>query len=241
MAARTKKASVLTAAMTAICEIMRSSGITKSEAEKQLRLAVSLGYQRGLHKQSRRPRPITQMADVCSRWHIEKSFVDRHGHPKPLTWNGRVGSLLRLAEHVNGKEQAREVVVDLVRRKLVKKTQEGHWLPRAQIVPPRGFDDAQDLRTATMIGRLLRTIIHNSESRYRGPKLLFEVMAQVPNLPSKDLPSFRRLTRTQGLIFARAVDLWLESRNVPHDRKRLTSTREAGIVTFAFADRPKDY
>src|SRR5687767_14343653 len=102
VAARPKKISVLTAAMTAICEVMRSSGIPRAEAEKHVRHAVANGYQRGAQKQSRLPRPITQLADLCSRWHLDKDFVDQYGCPRALTWNGKSGSLLRLAEHVNG-------------------------------------------------------------------------------------------------------------------------------------------
>jgi hypothetical protein len=241
VAARQEKVSVLTAAMTAICEIMRSSGIAKADAEKHIRHAIANGYQRGALKPSRRPRPITQLADLCSRWHLEKNFVDQYGCPKPLTWNGRSGSLLSLAVRVNGKARAKEIVADLIARKLVKKTRDGRWLPKAQIVAPLGFDDAQYLRTATMTERLLRTIIHNSEFRYRGPKLLLEVMAQVPKLPSRDLHAFRRIAKAQGLIFARAVDLWLEARNIPHDRLRDASTREVGVVAFAFADRPTEH
>jgi hypothetical protein len=72
---RQKKASVLTAAMTAICEILRSSGISKSDAEKQIRLSISSGYKRGEQKPSRRPRPITQLADLCSRGHLAKNLA----------------------------------------------------------------------------------------------------------------------------------------------------------------------
>ena len=84
-----------------------------------------------------------------------------------------------------------------------------------------------------MMGRLIRTIAYNTGLKYRGPVLL-EVMAQVPKLPTRDIPEFRRFTKAHGLIFAKTVDDWLESRNILRSKRRRISTREAGIVAFAF-------
>jgi hypothetical protein len=132
-----------------------------------------------------------------------------------------------------GEEQSRDVIKDLIARKLVRKAGGNNWVPKAKVVAPSGFDHAQTLRTATMMERLLRTIAHNSKLKYRGAVLL-EVMAQVSRLPARDLPQFRKFTKAQGLIFAKTVDDWLESRNIPRSSRDRASTREAGIVAFAF-------
>ena len=118
-------------------------------------------------------------------------------------------------------------------RKMLRRTSLGAWIPRSKIVAPSGLDDAQILRAATMIGRLVRTIAHNTERKYRGD-VLFEVMAQVPRLPTHEIPRFKRFTKAQGLIFAKTVDDWLESRNLrPSPRKSMPS-KEAGIIAFAY-------
>jgi hypothetical protein len=88
-----------------------------------------------------------------------------------------------------------------------------------------------------MIERLLRTVAHNSERNYRGKDLLLEVLAQVPRLPARDVAQFRKFSKAQGLLFAKAVDDWLESRNIRKLGARQLPTREAGIVAFAF-NRP---
>jgi hypothetical protein len=136
MQSKTKRTKYLGGALTAICELMCSYGIPKKKAEKQFRIAVDRGYARANLRPSREFRPITGMADLCTRWHIEEVYVDKAGKPKPLTWNGRTGGLLKLAQRVNGKEKARAVVLDLISRKLVRKTSAGRWLPKAQIVSP---------------------------------------------------------------------------------------------------------
>ena len=84
-----------------------------------------------------------------------------------------------------------------------------------------------------MLERLLRTIAHNSRLKYKGAVLL-EVMAQVKGLPAKDIPQFKKLAKSQGLIFAKTVDDWLESRNVPISKRKRVNSHEAGIVAFAF-------
>jgi hypothetical protein len=180
------------------------------------------------------------MADVCRRWYFEKAYVDKAGRPRPLTWNGRSGTLLKLAERVNGKKHAKEVVAGLISRKLVRPTRDGAWIPRAQVVAPAGLDSAQVLRTATMVERLLRTVAYNSERNYRGDVLL-EVLAQVPRLPACDVLAFKKFAKAQGLIFAMSVDDWLESRNVPHPRRKRVKTREAGVVAFAFEQPSREH
>jgi hypothetical protein len=60
------------------------------------------------------------------------------------------------------------------------------------------------------------------------------VMARVPKLPARELAEFKRFAKSQGLIFAKTMDDWLESRNLQSSKKRTTGTREAGVVAFAF-------
>lgn len=219
--------------MTAVCELMRSYGIPKAMAEREFKIALERGYAVGSLSPSREIRPISRLADVCTRWHLDKHFTESDGSPRPLTWNGKSGTLLRLARFAVGPDEARDVTESLIARRLVRQVAKNTWLPKAKVVAPSGFDHAQTLRTATMMERLLRTIAHNSRLRYRGAVLL-EVMAQVSRLPASEIPQFKKFTKAQGLIFAKTVDDWLESRNIPRAKRNRTSTREAGIVAFAF-------
>lgn len=219
--------------MTAVCELMRSYGISKSAAEHEFRIALQRGYSVGALSPSREIRPISRLADVCTRWHLEKRFVGSDGAPRPLSWNGKTGTLLQLVRLVVGPKNSREVIEDLIARKIVRKAKGNTWLPKAKVVAPSGLDHAQTLRTATMMERMLRTVAHNSQLKYRGAVLL-DVMAQVSRLPAREIPRFKRFTKAQGLIFAKTVDDWLESRNMPRAQRSRVPTREAGIIAFAF-------
>jgi hypothetical protein len=220
-------------AMTALCELMSTFGISRETTEMQFRVALERGYARGMLPPSREGRPITRMADLCRRWYFEKAYLDKDGRPRELTWNGNTGTLLKLAQRVNGKKHAKEVVAELVSRKLVRRTRSGAWIPKAQVVAPSGLDSAQVLRTATMVERLLRTVAYNSERNYRG-NVLLEVLAQVPRLPAREILSFKKFAKAQGLVFAMSVDDWLESRNLPRSKRHRSPSREAGVVAFAF-------
>jgi len=219
--------------MTALCELMSTFGISRETAEAQFQVSLERAYATGVLPLSREARPITNMADLCRHWYFEKAYVDKAGKPRPLTWNGRTGSLLKLAERVSGKKLSKETIAELISRKLVRQTRSGAWIPKAQVVAPAGLDSAQVLRTATMMERLLQTVAYNSERSYRGDVLL-EVLAQVPRLPARDVSAFKKFAKAQGLIFAMSVDDWLESRNIPRSRRNRMPTREAGIVAFAF-------
>jgi hypothetical protein len=230
---RSKRTQYLGEAMTAVCELMRSYGISKEAAENEFHVALKRGYSVGQMRPSRQVRPITRLADVWGRWYIDKKYVNKRGEPKPLTWNGQSGSLLTLARQVVGVKSAREVIAEMFSRKLLRKTKPGVYVPKSKVVTPSGIDTAQIRRTATMMGHLLRTVAYNSNLRYRGDVLL-EVMAQVPRLPGRDISRFRKFSKAQGLMFARTVDDWLESRNQRRRARPRVPTREVGIVAFAF-------
>lgn len=233
MISRNKRAKYLGEALVAVCELMRSYGISKKVAEREFRDALRRGYAVGSLRPSRQVRPITLLADVWGRWFIDKRFVDKNGAPRSLTWNGERGTLITLVREVVGKEAARTVIDEMLTRRLLRKTSGGGWIPKSKVVAPSGIDDAQIRRTATMMGRLLRTVAYNSELKYRG-EVLLEVMVQVPRLPARDILKFKRFAKAQGLIFARSVDDWLESRNLQRTNRNSTPVREAGIVAFAF-------
>jgi hypothetical protein len=220
-------------AMTALCELMSTFGISKETAQEQFQLSLERGYAKGVLPLSGEARPITRMADLCRRWYFEKANLDSKGKPRPLSWDGSQGTLLRLAQRVNGRKDAKAVIGELIARKLIRRTRSGDWLPKVQVVPPGGLDAAQVLRTATMVERLLRTVAYNSERNYRGDVLL-EVLAQVPRLPAREISAFKKFAKAQGLIFAMSVDDWLESRNIPRSQRNRIPTREAGVVAFAF-------
>jgi hypothetical protein len=220
-------------ALTALCELMCSNGISSQLTTEQFNLALKSGYAAARSRPIRDVDPVTKMADLCRRWHFEKSYVDKLGNPKILTWNGKVGTLLTLARKVNGSKKAKSVIENLILKKHIRRVGSEGWLPKAQVVAPSGLDNAQVHRASVMFERLLQTIAYNSERSYRGDVLL-EVMAQVPRLPTREIRAFKKFAKAQGLLFAMSVDDWLESRNIPRTKRAQIPTRQAGVIAFAF-------
>jgi hypothetical protein len=231
---------LLSEAVQVVCELMRSTGLPRHVVESELRRALNKAFVADDATAPRDLNPLSEMASLISRWHVEEKYVDRLGRPRPLSWDGRKGTLFRLAIDVIGPDGAHRVVENVVRRSLVVKTRDGKWRPKSQVVKPRGIDRPQILRTAVMLSRLLRTVAHNSARRYRGEDLLFEVMTRVPRLPKRFLPTFKKFARAQGMTYVRAVDDWLESRSLPKTRLKARNVREAGVIVFAFEEPAVD-
>ncbi|HEY6123147.1 MAG TPA: hypothetical protein VIV63_00735, partial [Steroidobacteraceae bacterium] len=208
-------------------------GISRETTQERFEKSLVKAYAASRVRSTRDAGPLSSMADLCRRWYSETGYVDKLGNPKALSWDGRKGTLLKLAERVNGKRNAKEVISNLISHKHIRRIRHGGWVPKAQVIAPSGLDAAQVLRAATMFERLLRTVAYNSERNYRGDVLL-EVMAQVPRLPARDVRSFKKFAKAQGLIFAMSVDDWLESRNIPRNKQRRVPTRQAGVIAFAF-------
>lgn len=240
MSSRAQHTQFLGGALTAICEFMCSYGIPKSLAVEQFQLALQRGYSKGISRLSQIANPINEMASLCSHWHFNKKYIDKVGSPKPLTWNGRTGTLLKLAQRIAGQARATLVVKELVSRRLIRKIGRQTWVPKVRVIPPGGLDSAQILRASSMIEALIRTIAHNSKRKYRGDDLLMEVEVQVPRLPARELRNFKKFSKSQGLNFAKTMDDWLESRNVSdasNARRSRTSLRNVGVIIAAF-ERP---
>jgi hypothetical protein len=233
MASKKQRVEYFGGALAALCELMCSFGVSRETTQQQFEIAMQKGYVAAATRSVRDAGPLSSMADLCRRWYIEKLYVDRSGKPKVLTWNGKTGTLLTLAVRVNGKKNAKKVIESLIAHKHIRRVRSGGWIPKAQVVAPSGFNAAQVLRAATMFERLLSTVAYNSERNYRG-EVLLEVMAQVPRLPAREIRSFKKFAKTQGLIFAMSVDDWLESRNIPRNKRTRVPTRQAGVIAFAF-------
>lgn len=233
MSSRRQREQYFGGALSALCELMCSFGISPDSAKKQFELAVKEGYLTATAYSARDAGALSRMADICRRWHVEKAYVDKRGNPKPLTWNGKRGTLLTFAQRVNGRRNATDVIENLISHKHIRRVRSGGWVPKAQVVAPSGLNAAQVFRTGTMVERLLRTVAYNSERSYRG-EVLLEVMAQVPRLPVRDIRSFKKFAKKQGLIFATSVDDWLEARNIPRSKLRRVPARQAGVIAFAF-------
>jgi hypothetical protein len=239
MRERAKGVNFLAETMTVVCQLMHERGISRSHAEELSKASLARAYTHQAKRSRRENQPITMLADVCTRWHIDKKYLDKTGKPMPLSWDGKRGTLLQLVRGVCGRRDAHRHVQRLVDRRLISAVGKNRWIPVAKVVSPGGMDDAQILRATDMLSSFIRTVEHNSARRYRGNQLNLEVLASVPRLPVRNVSAFRRFTKTQGLSFVKAADDWMESRNIKRSIKGTSArTREVGVIAFSFVGSP---
>src|SRR5262249_7633045 len=62
--------------------------------------------------------------------------------------------------------------------------------------------------------------VHNNLRASQSRAKLIERIAEVPDLPSEQIPAFRKFTDAQGRIFLRTINDWLESRRAKTDPER---------------------
>src|SRR5687768_11538805 len=112
---------------------MQSSGIAEAVARQEILAALEKSYKGKVGRATRQAPAISRCADVCTRWHLEKAFVAKNGTPRPLTWDGNKGSLQRLTSLVVGHESSKEIIKELMSRKLLRKLPGGGWLPKSKL------------------------------------------------------------------------------------------------------------
>jgi hypothetical protein len=82
---------------------------------------------------------------------------------------------------------------------------------------------------------LLRTALNNSVNQARASPVI-ERLAYVPRLPTDWVPQFKKFA--QGAELIKAVDRWLEARQVKSARSRQAkSTVMAGVHVFGFTEK----
>jgi hypothetical protein len=84
---------------------------------------------------------------------------------------------------------------------------------------------------------LLRTALNNSVNQARASPVI-ERLAYVPRLPTDWVPQFKKFANAQGAELIKAVDRWLEARQVKSARSRQAkSTVMAGVHVFGFTEK----
>jgi hypothetical protein len=234
--ANNRKKYILEAAI-ALFTIMRRYDMDEATASRLVDRAFNAGFkcegavQGGAEYQRD---SIAQCGDLLGAWHSRPGYTLSSGAPAPIPLRKGRKSLLTLAKGTSGVLDADALLVLMIKRKMLRKTRTGLWLPVRRVAAPTSLDRASTARAVMMMDRLLTTIEKNSKEGYRKSTVLLDVCASVPRLPARYLTDFRRFSNAQGQLFAATIDDWLESRNLTKSARSARSSREAGVVAFAF-------
>jgi len=170
---------------------------------------------------------------VLDTWHRDRRYLTVRGTPKAVRLWGSAPSVEALVRRQRIKEQTGEIIQSLKAFRLVVPCGKRLYKPASDmaVVSARGPLILQ--HAARALSALLETVGQNVSSTSNFPRLI-ERVAEVPDLPRKEVQAFRAFTQSQGRTFLRTVNDWLESRRVRSPKKRINGTVRAGIHTYAY-------
>jgi hypothetical protein len=170
-------------------------------------------------------------------WHRDRRYLNSKGIPRPLRLFGPAPSVEALVRRQKVPEHTSDVARYLKAVQLIVPCGKNLYRPTSEfgIIPARDPRDPLVLEyTSRALLTLLQTVGQNVSRAENLPPLI-ERVAEVPDLPRKEIEAFKIFTQTQGRTFIRTINDWLEARRGCRSRWRKTNaTVRAGIHTYAY-------
>jgi hypothetical protein len=176
-------------------------------------------------------------AQVLDAWHRDRRYLSSRGAPKPVRLFGPAPSVEALVRRQKGPEHASDVARHLKAFQLVVTCGKNLYRPTTDValISARGPRDPLVLQYASGALLTLLGTVSQNVSASGSPALLIDRVAEVPDLPRKEIEAFKMFTQLQGRTFIRTINDWLETRRGRRSSWRRTNgTVRAGIHTYAY-------
>lgn len=176
-------------------------------------------------------------ARVLDAWHRDRRYLSAVGAPKPLRLFGPAPSVEALVRRQKIPEHASDVVRHLKAVQLVVPCGKKLYRPTSDValISARDPQDPLVLQYASRALLTLLGTVGQNVSGQRNLAPLIERVAEVPDLPRKEIEAFKMFTQLQGRTFIRTINDWLEARRSRRSSWRRTNgTVRAGIHTYAY-------
>lgn len=179
------------------------------------------------------------LGHVVYIWQRTPNYLDNEGQPLPIRARGPAPSVEALFKDVKRAEYFEQGLKHLIRVKRITRLANGRFVPCSEVTIVDGMTPELGQLLNQTMNRLLATVIHNTSQRDDRSLRLIERVTSVPDLPLKQVRSFKIFAREQGGALINTVNEWLESRRgnrkarVVRTNKNLT----AGLHVFAFVEK----
>lgn len=216
-------------------ELLLSAGYSKDELRKLVRKHIRKSTEQ-IHLGKSTVLTASQAASVSSVlhvWHSKQKYLQRNGKPRPLSAGRGQSDLAKLIAECCPGDQRVSVMKLMTRLKLVRRTRTGRYKPtnnEADVVSSRAHV-LEFLAGAAV--RLIQTGMTNITTADQSKRLILKHV-YVPDLPRKELRSFRDLSNQQGKNLANVINVWLEQRR---SKTNTSGTHDAGLFLFSHIGR----
>jgi len=174
---------------------------------------------------------------VLDAWHRDRRYLSTRGAPKPLRLFGPAPSVEALVRRQKVPEHASDVARHMKAVQLVVPCGKNLYKPTSDVA----LISARDPRDPLVLqyaSRALLTLLETVGQNVGGAgsfSPLIERVAEVPDLPRKEIEAFKMFTQLQGRTFVRTINDWLEARRGRRSSwRRANGTVRAGIHTYAY-------
>jgi len=224
--------------LVAIFELMLKGGLSSRDLLAACVGALEHAEQKSRSNQRHRDNGLVAPALVLDAWHRDRRYLTARGAPKAVRLWGSAPSVEALVRRQKIKEQTGDVIQSLKAFRLLVPCGKRLYKPASDVAVVSARDPLILQHAARSLSTLLETVGQNVRETSNVPRLI-ERVAEVPDLPRKEVRAFRAFTQSQGRTFIRTVNDWLESRRVRTPKKRENDTVRAGIHTYAYI-APRD-
>jgi hypothetical protein len=176
-------------------------------------------------------------AQVLDAWHRDRRYLSSRGTPKPVRLFGPAPSVESLVRRQKVPEHAADVARHLKAFRLVVLCGKNLYRPTTDVALISARDPRDPLVLQYASGALLTLLetVRQNVSGAGNPAPLIDRVAEVPDLPRKEIKAFKMFTQLQGRTFIRTINDWLETRRGRRSSWRRTNgTVRAGIHTYAY-------
>ena len=170
---------------------------------------------------------------VLDAWHRDRRYLTAAGKPKAIPLIGPTPSVEGLIRLQKFKERRSSVMQSLRAFRLIVPCGDRLYIPASDVAVIAARDPIILQHAARALSTLLETVGQNLGGTPDLPRLI-ERVAEVPDLPRRQVRAFRDFTQAQGRIFIRTVNDWLEARRARSPKKRVNGTVRAGIHAYAY-------
>jgi len=212
------------------------AGVSRKEVARLLRGAAHAAASGAPIAPHRGPSHYQFMMRVCgvlADWWRDRRFVDAAGNPKALPVRGRGPSLTSLIRQRFPAAKVDETIRWLNDARAIVRDEQGRVLPTTRALIVRSAGPLLVERAMTMAGRILKTTIHNYNSK--GPTGTPDRVSSVPNLPAKHVRQFGKFVDAQSMLFLETIDNWLEDHKAT---KPGEPTMEVAVHVYLYKDAP---
>jgi len=220
-------------ALTAILELLIHCGTPQKVIATITRRAIKSAIAKAEVLPDTGGDELATLGLVLDAWHRDRRYLTSRGKPRAIRLLGRIPSVEALI-----RTQGRHFdAVALARRiqalQLIEPCSGNRFRPTSDTALVSRYSPTALQYVARSLISLLETVEHNLRGGPNAP-LLLERIAEVPTLPIDCLEPFREFSGSQGSVFMRTMNDWLETRRIRDPGADGRKAVRAGVHLYVY-------